>query len=107
MEKYLTRINQKTDYVVKQFEGNDEQGYHEKGDLYKSGEYVGNIYLRSTSKNNDSAPLHPTQTCYLWLSYSDDDGVTWSDPVDIDTTGKSRLDEILWSWSGIWSSASV
>lgn len=75
--------NQKTDYVVKQFEGNDEQGYHEKGDLYKSGEYVGNIYLRSTSKNNDSAPLHPTQTCYLWLSYSDDDGVTWSDPVDI------------------------
>ena len=51
--------------------------------MYKSGEYVGNIYLRSTSKNNDSAPLHPTQTCYLWLSYSDDDGVTWSDPVDI------------------------
>ena len=75
--------NQKTDYVVKQFEGEDEQGYHEKGDLYKAGEYVGNIYLRSTSKNNDSAPLHPFQSCYLWLSYSDDDGVTWSEPVDI------------------------
>ena len=24
--------NRKTDYVVKQFEGNDKQGYHEKGD---------------------------------------------------------------------------
>ena len=73
----------KTDYVVKQFEGNDKQGYHEKGDLYQSGKYVGNIYLRSASKNNDSAPLHPKQTCYLWLSYSDDDGMTWSEPVDI------------------------
>ena len=51
--------NRKTDYVVKQFEGNDKQGYHEKGDLYQSGKYVGNIYLRSASKNNDSAPLHP------------------------------------------------
>lgn len=75
--------NRKTDYVVKQFEGNDKQGYHEKGDLYQSGKYVGNIYLRSASKNNDSAPLHPKQTCYLWLSYSDDDGMTWSEPVDI------------------------
>ena len=27
--------NRKTDYVVKQFEGNDKQGYHEKGDLYQ------------------------------------------------------------------------
>ena len=44
---------------------------------------MGNIYLRSASKNNDSAPLHPKQTCYLWLSYSDDDGMTWSEPVDI------------------------
>lgn len=75
--------NRKTDYVVKQFSEKDKHGYHEKGDLYKSGKYVGNIYLRSTSKNHDSAPLHPFQTCYLWLSYSDDDGVTWSEPVDI------------------------
>ena len=71
----------KTDYVV--HNGAQEDGYHQKGDLYENGEYVGNIYLRSTNTGNDSAPLHPFQSSYLWLCYSDDDGKTWSEPVDI------------------------
>lgn len=63
--------------------GSRSDAYHEIGDMYENGEYVGNIYLKSQNKKNESAPLHVFQTSYLWLSYSDDDGLTWSEPVDL------------------------
>src|SRR5699024_6954592 len=66
----------KTDYTVD--EGSAENAYHNKGDLYDNGEYVGNIYLSGQNTGNDSAPLQILKTCYLWLTYSDDNGQTWS-----------------------------
>ena len=71
----------KTDYTVD--EGSAENAYHNKGDLYDNGEYVGNIYLSGQNTGNDSAPLQILKTCYLWLTYSDDNGETWSNPVNI------------------------
>ncbi len=71
----------KTDYTVD--EGSAENAYHNKGDLYDNGEYVGNIYLSGQNTGNDSAPLQVLKTCYLWLTYSDDNGETWSNPVNI------------------------
>ena len=71
----------KTDYTVD--EGSAENAYHNKGDLYVNGEYVGNIYLSGQNTGNDSAPLQILKTCYLWLTYSDDNGQTWSNPVNI------------------------
>lgn len=52
----------------------------EKGNLYKDGEYRGNIYMKS---GPDAGELRVLNTSYLWLVTSDDDGKTWSDPVDI------------------------
>ncbi len=71
----------KTSYTVA--EGTAENAFNEKGDLYDDGEYVGNIFLSSKNKGNISAPLKPLKTIYLWLTHSDDDGKTWSNPVDI------------------------
>ena len=53
----------------------------EKGSLYKDGEYKGNIYMLRDGP--DKGELVVLNTTYLWLVYSDDDGQTWSDPVDI------------------------
>ena len=45
------------------------------------GEYKGNIYMLRDGP--DKGELVVLNTTYLWLVYSDDDGQTWSDPVDI------------------------
>lgn len=55
--------------------------YQLRGSLYKDGQYKGNIYMLETGK--DKGELRVTKTSYLWLTYSDDDGKTWSNPVDI------------------------
>ena len=69
--------NQKTNYRV--VVNPTEAGYRDKGNLYKDKELVGNIYFKSSSKN----PFRVANTSYLWMSYSDDDGQTWSAPKDI------------------------
>lgn len=71
----------KTTYTVDQ--GSWEDAYHTKGDMYDGDEYVGNIFLKSRNKGNITAPMTVKRTMYLWLTYSDDDGKTWSNPVDI------------------------
>ena len=53
----------------------------EKGNLYKYGEYKGNIYMLKNGP--DKGELCVLNTSYLWMVTSDDDGKTWSDPVDI------------------------
>lgn len=73
--------NELTDYRVD--EGSRKFNYADKGDLYENGKRLGNIYLNSTETGNDSAPLKAFVTNYLWLFTSDDDGLTWSEPVDI------------------------
>ncbi|TMR52086.1 sialidase [Streptococcus pseudopneumoniae] len=69
--------NQKTDYRV--VVDPKEEAYRDKGDLYKGEELLGNIYFAPSAKN----PFRVAYTSYLWLSYSDDDGKTWSQPRDI------------------------
>lgn len=54
-------------------------GYSDKGDLYQGEQLLGNIYFTS----NKTSPFRIAKDSYLWMSYSDDDGKTWSAPQDI------------------------
>ena len=69
--------NQKTEYHVVVDPKNP--GYSDKGDLYKGQTLIGNVYFAQSTKN----PFRVANTSYLWMSYSDDDGKTWSAPKDI------------------------
>jgi len=53
--------------------------YSDKGDLYQGDRLLGNIYFTS----NKTSPFRVAKDSYLWMSYSDDDGKTWSAPQDI------------------------
>ena len=72
--------NQKTEYHVVVDPKNP--GYSDKGDLYKGKTLIGNVYFAQSTKN----PFRVANTSYLWMSYSDDDGKTWSAPKDITPT---------------------
>ncbi|WP_296112622.1 exo-alpha-sialidase [uncultured Anaerococcus sp.] len=64
---------EETDLKVKT---TDKQPFTEIGNLYSGEEYLGNVY-------QDSSELQVHQTPFLWLTYSDDSGQTWSSPKDI------------------------
>lgn len=53
--------------------------YSNKGDLYKGDQLLGNIYFTT----NKTSPFRIAKDSYLWMSYSDDDGKSWSAPQDI------------------------
>ncbi|MDU4468469.1 MAG: sialidase domain-containing protein [Streptococcus mitis] len=53
--------------------------YSDKGDLYQGNQLLGNIYFTS----NKTSPFRVAKDSYLWMSYSDDDGKSWSAPQDI------------------------
>ena len=53
--------------------------YSDKGDLYQGNQLLGNIYFTT----NKTSPFRVAKDSYLWMSYSDDDGKTWSAPQDI------------------------
>ncbi|EIC79397.1 SIALI-17 repeat-containing surface protein [Streptococcus oralis] len=53
--------------------------YSDKGDLYRGDQLLGNIYFTT----NKTSPFRIAKDSYLWMSYSDDDGKTWSAPQDI------------------------
>lgn len=65
--------NLKTAYKVKI---EDKQPFKKHGDLSKDNKFLGNIYL-------ERSPLKTYKTSYLWLTYSDDDGLSWQSPKDI------------------------
>ena len=63
--------------------------------MYKGNELIGNIYFEYSEKNI----FRVSNTNYLWMSYSDDDGKTWSAPKDI-TWDSERLDALLGTGPG-------
>ena len=69
--------NRKTEYRVVVVP--KQPAYSDKGDLYKGEELIGNVYFEYSDKNI----FRVSNTNYLWMSYSDDDGKTWSAPKDI------------------------
>jgi len=69
--------NRKTEYRV--VVDPKKPVYSDKGDLYKGEELIGNVYFDYSDKNI----FRVSNTNYLWMSYSDDDGKTWSAPKDI------------------------
>ncbi len=69
--------NRKTEYRV--VVDPKQPAYSDKGDLYKGEELIGNVYFEYSEKNI----FRVSNTNYLWMSYSDDDGKTWSAPKDI------------------------
>lgn len=70
-----------TGYTVIVYPSQAGVSLQEKGNLYKDGEYKGNIYMYNNGP--DKGELCVLNTSYLWMVTSDDDGLTWSDPVDI------------------------
>ncbi|WP_353649181.1 sialidase family protein [Nakamurella sp. A5-74] len=56
------------------------------GNVTLAGAARGNIYLKNGADPNQS--LLEARTFFLKLIYSDDDGVTWSNPVDLNTQVK-------------------
>lgn len=81
-------------------EGDPSKGYHDLGDLYDTTTNTrhGNIFLNSTQSGHDSAPLSTHVTAYLWLTHSDNNGETWTNPVDI--TPQVKADWMMFIGTG-------
>ncbi|HDR1086294.1 exo-alpha-sialidase [Pasteurella multocida] len=70
--------NKKTSYKVV-VEGNPKLNFKDLGDIYNErNEKVGNIYLKDRN-----TPFLAINTAYVWLMHSDDNGKTWSNPIDL------------------------
>ncbi|MDP9499608.1 exo-alpha-sialidase [Bisgaard Taxon 45] len=94
--------DKKTGYRVV-IEGTPSKNFKDLGDIYnEKNENVGNIYLtnRSGSKNQN-APFHIPTTSYLWMTYSDDNGKTWSNPIDISAQVKKDWMRFLGTGPGV------
>ena len=77
-ENGTTTLGTKTDYTVVL---HAPAPYTQMGNLYKSGEYKGNIFLNEECA--DKGELHMKKVMSIWHFYSDDDGKTWSEPTNI------------------------
>ncbi|APT84974.1 sialidase family protein [Corynebacterium aquilae] len=71
-----TQDGESTDFEVDQ-----------EGNVTENGKPRGNIYLAYGVDKNES--LFTARTSYLQMIYSDDDGATWSDPIDITSQVKA------------------
>lgn len=71
--------------------------YSDKGDLYKGDQLLGNIYFTT----NKTSPFRIAKDSYLWMSYSDDDGKTWSAPQDITPMVKANWMKFLGVGPGV------
>lgn len=56
------------------------------GDIYKGKQLLGNIYFTK----HKTSPFRLAKSSYVWMSYSDDDGRTWSSPRDITASLRRR-----------------
>lgn len=64
------------------------------GDVDQNGHVVGNCFL------NDS-PYRIWPTCYLYMMYSDNDGITWSDPEDLSPQVKENWMQFIGPGPGV------
>lgn len=53
--------------------------YRELGNLYQNDKLLGNVFFNT----NSEIPFTISRNIFIWLSYSDDDGLSWSCPKDI------------------------
>ncbi|NQI71209.1 hypothetical protein HO594_08605 [Streptococcus suis] len=65
--------------------------YANMGDLYYDQELIGNIYNQTA----DPGLFRVANANYIWMSYSDDDGRTWSRPTDITPSVKKDFMKFL------------
>ncbi|MCW6667515.1 exo-alpha-sialidase [Aerococcaceae bacterium NML190938] len=79
-----TPTGEKTDYRM--VNAPEEAPYSTLGDLYQGDNLLGNVYFTT----HKTSPFRIALDSYLWMSYSDDDGQTWSAPKDI--TPHTKLD---------------
>ncbi|MGP9458281.1 exo-alpha-sialidase [Pasteurella multocida] len=95
-------LNRKTQYKVI-VKGDPNKNFKDLGDVYnENNENIGNIYLtnRKGSKN-EKAPFYIPTTSYLWMTYSDDNGKTWSSPIDISAQIKKDWMRFLGTGPGV------
>ncbi|HEL1613194.1 TPA: exo-alpha-sialidase [Streptococcus suis] len=65
--------------------------YANLGDLYYDQQLIGNIY----NQTDDPGLFRVAKANYIWMSYSDDDGQTWSRPEDITPSVKKDYMKFL------------
>ncbi|HFI0563247.1 TPA: sialidase domain-containing protein [Streptococcus suis] len=65
--------------------------YANMGDLYYNQQLIGNIY----NQTDDPGLFRVAKANYVWMSYSDDDGLTWSRPEDITPSVKKDYMKFL------------
>ncbi|MCU9533787.1 sialidase domain-containing protein [Streptococcus sp. CSL10205-OR2] len=75
--KVYSPSNLETEYSVKL--ESDHPAKETIGDIYQNNDLIGNIFFTT----NKTSPFRAAWASYLWMQYSDDDGVTWSNPKDI------------------------
>lgn len=71
-------------------EGDRSIAFKDLGNIInlQTNQVEGNIYLRSKKAGHNSGRFNAHYTSYLWVTHSDDNGATWSSPVDITTQVK-------------------
>lgn len=74
----------KTDYHV--ITETTKSDHSNLGDIYKGKQLFGNIYFTK----HKTSPFRLAKSSYVWMSYSDDDGRTWSSPRDITASLRRR-----------------
>ncbi|NQK50004.1 hypothetical protein HO504_08820 [Streptococcus suis] len=71
--------------------GDSSPAYANMGDLYYNQQLIGNIY----NQTDDPGLFRIAKANYIWISYSDDDGLTWSRPEDITPSVKKDYMKFL------------
>lgn len=84
----------KTDYHV--ITETTKSDHSNLGDIYKGKQLLGNIYFTK----HKTSPFRLAKSSYVWMSYSDDDGRTWSSPRDITASLRQKGMKFLGIGSG-------